>query len=176
MKGPQFLLTISLPICFFLENLTGWKTQTFRKETLSRHLQNILAYNSSSYRVWQISVNKIFTLHKVFWQFLWRMGDLFCNTQEVGKNKSCWQKGYSSNWRNPQSNFFFYCRVWQTSRNNFFGFTRSFETYCAKNKMFSLGSRRPINKFFKKKLASSWKKVWYFFLVLPTMADIGNLF
>ena len=119
---------------------------------------------------------QLFTLQKVFWQILWRMGDHFCNTQEVSKNIGCWQKSYSSSWRNLRANFFFYCRVWQTSKNKFFGFTRSFETYCAKDKMIFLGSRRPINKFFKKRLASPWKNLWSFFLVSPTMADISNFF
>ena len=73
------------------------------------------------------------------------------------------KKSKTGSEKNVLANFFFYHRFYQSSGNKLYGFKRFFETYCAKDKMISLGSKRPINKFFKKSYLLDEKNLTNFF-------------
>ena len=56
--------------------------------------------------------------------------------------------------------------------NNLEVYTRFFDKYFSNDTMIFLGPKMSINKFFKQTPASRLKRVSYFFLVVPSLADL----
>ena len=69
------------------------KTKTFEKK------KAIFPVKKSFWPVFPQSIEcekasgRFLRVHNVFWQLLWKLSELFCNTYEVVENKTSWKKG-----------------------------------------------------------------------------------